>query len=237
MKADKIVPRNGAPFLSTKDLTVARLVREIPHESRFTVLKRRVVPRLMSECKGTPRRGYEEKSMCGIRYQNAYNPYVKLNKSKRYVLDNWPSRDWENWDPRKCYVRGSRKRYDVPKDMMPYKDELGLMHPPRVSGRYRADIEKQYYMNGLPWVWHKDYFSGSVHYHDNEPVGPKWWYKKEFKKEAVKAAMRTMDEKVAAYRKETRDKRNYSWWESVVHGMAGEDLATQYLRKRKVPKM
>ena len=32
------------------------------------------------------------------------------------------------------------RRYRVPQDIAPYKDELGEWHPPRVSGRYKARV-------------------------------------------------------------------------------------------------
>lgn len=31
----------------------------------------------------------------------------------------------------------------------------------------QADIEKQYYMNSLPWVWSNDYFEGKKHFMDS----------------------------------------------------------------------
>lgn len=31
-------------------------------------------------------------------------------------------------------------RYNIPEDLFPYKDELGEWHPPRISGRYAADV-------------------------------------------------------------------------------------------------
>ena len=28
----------------------------------------------------------------------------------------------------------------------------------------KADIEKQYYLNSIPWVWANDYYQGKLHY-------------------------------------------------------------------------
>jgi len=119
---------------------------------------------------------------------------------------------------------------------MPYKDELGDYHPPRISGRYQADIEKQYYMNGLPWVWSKDYYKKKEHSSDREPLAPKAFYSREMRKEKIKEAMKNMDSLVAEYRKQAREKKRYKWSERMVYGMAGEDLATRYIRKRNVAK-
>merc|ERR1712061_894480 len=105
------------------------------------------------------------------------NPYVRLRRKQRYPLNCWPSRDWRNWNPFRTHVRGSRRKYRVPEDLHPYRDELGEWHPPRVSGSYRADIEKQFYMNSLPWVWSQDYYRGRQHFMDREPRGRKFWYK------------------------------------------------------------
>lgn len=41
---------------------------------------------------GTPRMEYAENLIDGVRLRPTFNPYVKLTKAKRYVLDNWPSR-------------------------------------------------------------------------------------------------------------------------------------------------
>jgi len=211
---------------------VARAVRETPWESRFEILKRRIKPRYMKECPGTPRRELQDGVIDGIRVKPTFNPYVQLNRARRYRLDRWASRNWDDWNPRCCFIRGSRHKYNVPDDLLPYKDDLGEWHPPRVSGRYQADIEKQYYMNGLPWVWKKDFYTSKSHTLDREPLAPKKFYSKELRNERVKEAMKNMDNLVMEYRKQVREKRRYSWWERMVYGMAGEDLATNYIRKR-----
>ncbi|KAL8427987.1 hypothetical protein Efla_004245 [Eimeria flavescens] len=184
---------------------------------------------------------HPENLIDGVRVRPTFNPYVKLTKAKRYVLDNWPS---------SCYVRGSRRRYQIPKSLMPYKDELGEWHPPRLSGRYKADVERQFRLNGLEWVWVKDFYNQKLHFQDREPLGPKRWYIREFRgyacrgfslyscrQQQVKEAMRKMDDLVAEYRQEVRDKQRYNWFERVVHDFAGEQLSSEYLRKRKEPKI
>lgn len=216
---------------------VERAVREVPWESRSTILKRVEKLKHCKECKGTPRQEYQKGVIDGIRVVPTFNPYVKLNKAKRYVLDQWPSRNVDDWDPLRCYVRGSQRRYDVPKDIFPSKDELGEWHPPRLSGRYKADIRKQYAMHGLPWVWDKNFYTGTFHFHDREPLGPTTWYRKEFRKEKIKEAMRKMDELVSDYRQECVAKRNYDWFEKIVRDIAGDELAGRYMRRRKVPSL
>ncbi|CDJ42669.1 hypothetical protein, conserved [Eimeria tenella] len=214
-----------------------REARAVPWEPRELLLQARKEPRYMAECKGTPRMEYPENMIDGVRLRPTFNPYVRLTKAKRYVLDNWPSRNWADWNPYSCFVRGSRRRYQIPKDLMPCKDELGEWHPPRLSGRYKADVERQYRLNGLEWVWTKYFYKKKVHFQDREPLGPKRWYIREFRQQQVREAMRKMADLVAEYRQEVRDKQHYNWFERVVHDFAGEQLSSEYLRSRKEPKL
>lgn len=216
---------------------VDRAVRDVAWESRFDLLERRIVPRYASECVGTPRRGLQDGMVNGIRVRPVQNTHVFLNKSKKYRLNAWESRSWVGWSPYRANVLGSRRRYRVPEDIAPYKDELGEWHPPRVSGRYKADIEKQYYMNSLPWVWANDYYRGKHHFMDREPRGPKRWYKREFRRAQIAAALKRVDGLVEDYRKERRDAKRLSWVEEVALEFCGEQLASPYVRKRILPKM
>ncbi|PHJ16412.1 bir protein [Cystoisospora suis] len=229
----RLPPAACAPCRHSSSDAVQRAVREIPWEKRRDLLQRRQAPEYAGECRGTPRREFNTNVIDGIRVKPTFNPFVKLNKAKRYVIDNWPSRNWDDWTPHRCYVRGSRRRYNIPQDLMPYKDELGEWHPPRLSSRYQADVKKQYLLNGLPWVWEKNFYEGSVHFCDREPLGPKRWYRKEFRQERVKDAMRKMEDLVLEYRQETRDRKRYSWFDKTVQDFAGEEIATQFIRKRR----
>lgn len=214
-----------------------RAVRDLPWESRFDLLDRRIMPRYAGECPGTPRREIQDGLVAGIRVRPVQNPFVELKAAQRYRLNTWLSRNWTRWTPQKTHIRGSRRKYRIPEDISPYKDELGEWHPCRVSGRYKADIEKQYYMNSLPWVWATDYFQSKLHFMDCEPRGPKRWYKKEFKKAAVTEALRRADTMIDDYRKERRDKKRLSWVETIALEFAGEQLAAPFVRQRKFPKM
>lgn len=213
-----------------------RAKREIPWESRFDLLERRIAPTYAGEGRGTPRREYQEGLVGGIRVRPVQNPYVKLKLAQRYRLNAWPSKNWADWNPHRCHVRGSRRRYRLPEDIAPYRDELGEWHPPRVSGRYKADIEKQYYMNGLPWVWANDYFMGKLHFMDREPRGPRRWYKKEFRKAQVAEALKRADAMIEDYRKERREAKRLSWVEITALEFAGEQLAAPFVRERRMPK-
>ncbi|ORM42221.1 Inosine triphosphate pyrophosphatase [Babesia sp. Xinjiang] len=213
-----------------------RAVREVPWRSRFDILKERVKPRYMAECIGTPRREYQENVINGIRIAPTFNPYLQLNKEKRYRLDNWPSRNWDDWNPSQCYVRGGRRRHAVPKAFLPIKDELGEAHPPKISARYRADIEKQYYMNGLPWVWNVDYYLGKVHYHDRDILHPKVWYRHAFRKQRMEMELKKLDKHLEDYREQNRLKKRYAYFEKAVAAIAGEELASKYIRQRKIAK-
>lgn len=214
-----------------------RAVRDIAWESRFDLFERRIEPRYAAECPGTPRREIQDGLVGGIRIRPVQNQYVELSAAKKYRLNTWKSRDWRSWKPTLCHVRGSRRRYRIPEDIAPYRDELGEWHPPRVSGRYKADIEKQYYMNSLPWVWSNDYFQGKQHFMDREPRGKKYWYKKEFRKAQVAEALKRADEIIEEYRKERREVKRLSWIETIVLEFAGDQMAAPYVRQRRFPKM
>jgi len=214
-----------------------RAVREVAWESRFDILTRRIEPTYCSECPGTPRRELQDGIVGGIRVRPAQNPFVKLTPANRYRLNVWASKNWAKWSPHFCYIRGSKRRYRVPEDIAPYKDELGEWHKPRVSGRYKGDIEKQYYMNSLPWVWANDYYRGKLHFMDREPRGPKRWYKKEFRKAMVAEALKKREALIEEYRQERREGKRLSWVESIVLEFAGEQLAAPYIRQRRQPKM
>ncbi|UVC54243.1 hypothetical protein MACJ_003778 [Theileria orientalis] len=214
-----------------------RAVRELPWRSRFDVLKQRIKPIYMSECPGTPRREYQENMINGIRIHPTFNPYVRLNKEKRYRLDNWPSRNWDDWNPHICYVRGGRKRHPIPKGFLPLKDELGSNHPPVLSGRYKADVEKQYYYNGLPWVWDLNYYTGKIHFHDREILFPKVWYRQAYRQKMIQLELKNLDKHLKEYKEHFKLKKRYSYYEKAVAAMAGEELASKYIRQRKIYKI
>lgn len=125
----------------------------------------------------------------------------------------------------------------MPTDIVPFKDELGEWHPPRLSGRYRADIEKQYYAHSLPWMWSPSFFEGKLHYLDREPVGLRRWYRREFKQQQAAEAMKRRDQMIEEYRRERREKKRLSWIESIVQEFAGSEMAQPYVRTRRIPKM
>ncbi|CAE7038463.1 fldA [Symbiodinium natans] len=212
-------------------------VRDVAWESRFDLMERRIEPRYAAEPVGTPRRELQDGLVRGIRVRPVQNPFVRLKPAMKYRLNTWQSRNWKEWSPNLCNVRGSRRRYRVPQDIAPYKDELGEWHPPRVSGRYKADIEKQYYLNSLPWVWANDYYQGKLHYMDREPHGLKRWYRKEYRKAQVLEALKRADEMIEDYRKERRQGKRLSWVETIVKEFAGDQLAAPYVRSQKKPKM
>lgn len=217
---------------------VDRAVRDFAWESRFDLLNRIISPRYYGEVPfTTPRRERQDGVVDGIRVRPVQNPSVKLTPAIRYRLNAWPSKDWGRWDPSNCHIRGSRRRYRVPQDIAPYRDELGEWHKPRVSGRYKGDIEKQYYMHTLPWVWSNNYFHPPLKFLDREPRGLKRWYKKEFRKAHIAEALKRADSMIEDYRKETRERKRLSWVETIALEFAGEQMAAPYIRQRRVPKM
>mmetsp|Transcript_40435 Transcript_40435/g.94556 ORF Transcript_40435/g.94556 Transcript_40435/m.94556 type:complete len:337 (+) Transcript_40435:109-1119(+) len=232
-------PHNFTPLrpIRTGFSALDRAVREAAWESRFDLMERRIMPRYAAECVGTPRRENQDGLVRGIRVRPVQNPFVRLKPAMKYRLNTWQSRNWKQWSPNLCNVRGSRRRYRVPQDIAPYKDELGEWHPPRVSGRYKADIEKQYYLNSLPWVWANDYYLGKLHYMDREPHGLKRWYRKEYRQAQVTEALKRADEMIEDYRRERRQGKRLSWVESIVKEFAGDQMAAPYVRAQKKPKM
>lgn len=201
----------------------------------------------------------------GMRVRPVFNKNVKLTRAKRYRLDNWPSRDWGNIshadkknssennnissnddnDPISQFLpktstaklRGGRKAYNIPEDLNPEKDELGELHPPKVSGRYRADIEKQFYAFSLPWVWGPKFFDKPNHKADRYPNTPTRWRKKELTRLRVAEAMRSMPKLVEEFRKERREARRLTWFEHMTKEFLGDSVVGNLIRKRKVPKL
>jgi len=232
-------PHNFTPLRPVQPGFAAldRAVRDVAWESRFDLLTRGIAPRYGAECPGTPRRDIQDGLVAGIRVRPVQNPFVRLKPAMKYRLNTWQSRSWRQWSPLRCNVRGSRRRYRIPEDIAPYRDELGEWHPPRVSGRYKADIEKQYYMNSLPWVWSNDYFQGKQHFMDREPRGLKRWYKREYRKAQISEALKRADTMIEEYRKERREVKRLSWVESIVLEFAGDQMAAPYVRQRRLPKM
>merc|ERR1711974_417573 len=110
---------------------------------------------------------------------------------------------------------------------------MGEWHPPRVSGRYKADMERQYDFHSIPWVWKDDFYRTKTHFMDREPKGPTYWYRKQFRAAQVSEALKRMDGLVDDYRKERREAKRLSWIERVVLEFAGEQLAAPYVRTRR----
>jgi len=215
-----------------------RAVREVPSESRSTILRDRYIkPEFASECIGTPRREYQGGMIDGVRVRAVLNPYFKPYGQKRKQMDRWKSRDWENWNPLKTAVRGGTRVYDVPGDIVPKRDELGEWVDPTLSGRYQADIKRQYVINGLPWIYKRDFTISKMHILDKEPMGPKRWYKREYRQAKIREAMRNMDTLVDEYRKERKAAKKKTWFEQIVHKLVGAQTASKYITERKLPKI
>jgi hypothetical protein len=214
--------------------TIDRAARETPWESRFDILNRRIFPRFMSQCTGTPRREYQAGMVEGIRIRASFNPYFEPSNQKLRQWNTWRSRDFETWDPMKVSVRGSMKTYEVPGDLIPFKDELGETHPPLVSSRYQADVKRQYILNGLPWIFDKDFMESKRHIRDREPLGIRRWYRREFKLAKIRESMKAMPQQIEEYRKDRRLAKRNTWFEKVVTEMAGEHACIRKPKFRKL---
>merc|ERR1712194_132902 len=117
----------------------------------------------------------------------------------------------------------------------PNKDELGEWHPPRLSGRYKGDIEKQFYAMSLPWVWKEQFYNPCLHFMDRTPRGPKRWYKKEYRKLRIAEAMRKMPALVEDFRRERRAAKRLGWFEKSMVDLMGNTATTPYIRKQVLP--
>eukprot|EP00392_Amoebophrya_sp_AT5.2_P009012 g9040.t1 len=235
-----LYPSHPVNFTSLRPVTDAgltpldRAVRDVPWESRFQLTQRKVLPKYASEVRGTPRREYQEGLVDGMRVRPVFNPFVELTPEKRYRLDNWPSRNWLRWDPSaNVHVRGGRRSYELPRDIAPVKDELGEWHPTKISGRYKADIEKQYAYFSLPWMWARDFYNPVFHKLDRAPKGKRRWRYQEHRKLWVADALRKMPQLIEDYRKERRETKRLSWFEDMMVKFCGKPVAHAFIRKRK----
>ena len=215
-----------------------RAIREVPWESKTEILSKRMVrPEFCSESLGTPRREYQGAMINGVRVRAVFNPYFQPVGQKRKQFDRWRSRNWNSWNPSIVAVRGGTRTYKVPDDIVPRKNELGEWTEPTLSGRYQADIRRQYVMHGLPWIYEKDFLKYKMHILDKEPIGPKRWYKREYRQAKIREAMRNMDALVQDYRKERREAKKKTWFEQIVQKLVGNQLASKYITERKLPKL
>lgn len=233
-------PLNFSPLRTpTRSVSALdRAVRELPWESKADIIKNRLVkPEWAGPVRGTPRREYQGGMLGGMRVRAVFNPYFIPHGQLRKQYDRWTSRNWENWDPLNVGVRGSTKKYSLPNDIVPQKDELGEWITPKLSGRYQADIKRQYIAHGLPWIYRKDFQTYKMHILDKEPIGPKRWYKREYRLAKIKEAMRGMDNLVTEYRQEQRDAKKKTWFEQIVQKLVGAQTASKYITERKVPKL
>jgi hypothetical protein len=215
-----------------------RAAREWPLESRFELLKRRREPEFCREAKGTPRREYQEGMIEGVRIRGVQNPYYVPNRRELRAWNNWGSRNWKMWNAHECFVRGSRKKYAIPMALMPTKDELGEAHPPALSARYVADVKKQFILNGLPWIYEKDFLATKpkVHFRDRPPKVRRRWIRRELRLAKIDQALKNMDTLVKVYRKEKTAAKPNSWFDKVVNEIAGEQVAAAWVRKPKLSK-
>ncbi len=234
-------PLNFSPLQSVDPIypkALDRAVRETPLDSNSEILTNRMIrPEFASECTGTPREEYQGGMLDGIRVRQVFNPYFRPYGQIRKQFDRWKSRHWEKWNPHSVGVRGSVKSYSLPSDIVPKKDELGEWTDPTINGRYQADVRRQYTMNGLPWIYKKDFRQHRIHTLDKEPVGPKRWYRREYRLAKIKEAMRGMDQLVADYRKERKLAKKKTWFEQIVQKLAGSQLSSKYIIERKLPKL
>lgn len=219
--------------------SIDRVVREVPFENKHEIVSRRLVRPVFArepEC-GTPRREYQGGMIDGLRVRAVFNPYYKPTGQKLKQMNQWKSRDWAHWNPNKVGVRGSTKMYSIPDDIVPKKDELGEWRDPTLSGRYQADVKRQFTIHGLPWIYKRDFLENKMHILDKEPIGPKRWYKREYRLAKIREAMRNMDSLVDDYRTERKAAKKKTWFEQIVHKLVGGQLASKYITERKLPKI
>ena len=234
-------PLNFTPLRSIPNNlpgSLPRAAREVPWESKDDILNQRMVrPEFANECRGTPRREFQGGMIDGVRTRPIANPFFKPYGQILKQFDRWASRHWERWTPKSVTVRGGSRIYEIPSDILPKKNELGEWTTPTLSGRYQADIKRQYAMHGLPWIYKRDFLQNKLHILDKEPIGPKRWYKKEYRQAKIREAMRNMDSLVDEYRKERRAAKKKNWFEQIIHKLVGSQLSSKYISERKMPKL
>ena len=226
------------PTTAAQTGALERSVREVPWESKQDIIRQRMIrPEFASECVGTPRREFQGGMIDGVRVRAVFNPYYKPSGQKLKQLDNWRSRHWERWNPKLVAVRGGTRVYNIPNDILPKKDELGEWTSPTLSGRYQADIKRQYAIHGLPWIYKRDFLETKMHILDKEPIGPKRWYKREYRQAKIREAMRNMDSLVEEYRKERKAAKKKTWFEQIVQKLVGSQMSSKYISETKLPKI
>lgn len=213
-----------------------RATRDTPWESRFDIVNRRIMPKLLNACVGTPRREFQGGMVDGVRVRAAFNPYFVANKKRLRQWNTWSSRDFLNWDPYVTAVRGSFCKYSIPVDLLPTRDELGERHPPVVSSRYQADVKKQYIINSIPWVFEKNFMDTNFHLRDREPLALKRWYRREYRIAKIHETMKAMPNLVVEYRKARRAAKINTWFEKLVVEMGGDQASDQVIRRPKYTK-
>ena len=226
-----------SPLNSTQYTALDRVVREVPRESKQEILKRMIRPEFADETAGTPRREYQGGMIDGVRVRPVANSYFRPTGQKLKQFDRWKSRHFENWSPSSVAVRGGTREYNIPQDILPKKNELGEWTSPTLGGRYQADVKRQFAMHGLPWIYERDFLVNKLHVLDKEPIGPKRWYKREYKQAKIREAMRNMDSLVEDYRKERQLAKKKTWFEQIVHKLVGAQMASKYITERKLPKL
>jgi len=233
-------PLNFSPVRTGSSIHASaldRAVREVPWESKRDLLHRMVRPEFANESVGTPRREFQGGMIDGIRVRALANPYFRPTGQKLKQFDRWKSRHFETWSPLRVAVRGGTRQYDIPTDILPKRNELGEWTSPTLSGRYLADVKRQYVMHGLPWIYERDFQAYKQHILDKEPLGPKRWYKREYRQAKIREAMRNMDSLVEEYRKERQTAKRKTWFEQIVQKLVGSQMASKYISERKLPKL
>jgi hypothetical protein len=233
-------PLNFSPLRAVSqgiEQCVDRRVREVPWESKEELLRRIVRPEFSTECDGTPRREYQGGMMQGIRVRPVANPFFQPRGQLMRQYDRWNSRNLCAWNPKLVSVRGGTRRYSIPQDILPKKDELGEWSSPCLSGRYQADVRRQYTLHGIPWIYKRDFFANKQHILDKEPVGPKRWYKREYRQAKIRQAMSSMRTQVEEYRKERKAAKKKTWFEQIVQKLVGSQVSSKYIVERKLPKL
>ena len=219
---------------------IDRAARETPFESRFDLLTRLRSPEFCRESAGTPRRDYQEGVVQGVRMRAVQNPYYTPNRRELRQFNLWRSRHWTgpdgHWSPHNVSVRGGRKQFSIPEAIFPTKDELGEAHPPLLSARYVADVKKQFIMHGLPWLYDKNFGKVQVHLRDRPPKIRKRWIRRDLRLAKIHQAMQNMGALVAEHRKDKRAAKPNNWFENVVNEIAGEQVASVWVRKPKAVK-
>eukprot|EP00920_Eleutheroschizon_duboscqi_P035908 GHVT01086872.1.p1 GENE.GHVT01086872.1~~GHVT01086872.1.p1 ORF type:complete len:148 (+),score=5.95 GHVT01086872.1:904-1347(+) len=76
-------------------------------------------------------------------------------------------------------------------------------------------------ITGLPWIWGKNFYEQRMHILDHPPLGPKRWYRRQFKRLQIAAVLQNIDRNVHRSRERKWSGRQRQWFEDSSRKLLG----------------